>query len=359
MIFAFLPLVRKARPALSGVVAVAIFIISHAFMPPLNNAPREKSLNIRVVQANVGNLLKTESEAGDAMAVSDVVERYRQLSLLESPQKLDLVVWPETAYPYPFRSDLLKKGEDTLPEVFHEILARTNAEILLGGYDSLSDNLYSERFETDYNAAFLLGVGGNLSQVYRKHILIPFGETLPFGPLNRPLSRVLPEVSFFARGKDYNFFQTKSGASFVVPICYEILQGSFIARLLNGTGKPADFMVNLTNDSWYGETAEPAQHLFLAKWRAVEFQRPIVRSTNTGITTVIYPDGREGRRLLVGQKDVLDVRLHLPQVPRPTFYEKWGLWGLMALWLLLAAVFSVDWWRRNQRGTSRANAERL
>lgn len=365
-IFSLVPLCRRQRPEWIGVSAVVVFALANlpgalrtqAEMQALRREGKQvKALNVRVVQANVGNFLKVESEAGDPLAVSDVIDRYKELTLLESPQTLDLVIWPETAYPFSFVSKDLKQGAEAIPDLFIDLLARTGAEILIGGYDnegSDESERWRERFETEYNSALHFGIDGSLKQVYHKHILIPFGETLPFGPLNHALSKVLPAVSFFARGHEFPRFTTKSGASFVTPICYEILQGDFIKDMLNGAGGDVDFLVNLTNDSWYGRTAEPFQHLYLAKWRALEFQRPIVRSTNTGITTVIFPDGQEGRRLLTNEKDVLDFRLTLPQTAPLTIFQRYGQWPLVGLWALLSVLLSFQWWRQSRRGTGRA-----
>lgn len=84
------------------------------------------------------------------------------------------------------------------------------------------------------------------------------------------------------------------------------------------------FMINLTNDSWYGKTSEPEQHLFLAKWRAVEFNIPILRSTNTGITLVVFPDGSESQRTKIFEEDILKIDLSLNKREK-TFYQKWGV----------------------------------
>jgi apolipoprotein N-acyltransferase len=96
-------------------------------------------------------------------------------------------------------------------------------------------------------------------------------------------------------------------------------------------------IVNHTNDSWYGDTAEPHQHLFLSKWRALEFRLPIVRSTNTGISSVIYPDGSESRRLGVGEKGSLDVAVPLGS-GEATPYQRFGIYPLVALFVLLLAA---------------------
>lgn len=370
LIFSLYPLLKGQRPAWSGLLATLVFVVANvpgalqiqlavsALGPSSSVTVEMKQLNMRLVQANIGNFLKVASEAGNPMAVKGVIERYEELSLLESPQSLDLIVWPETAYPYSFSTGLLKKGEDTIPVAFQDLMARTGAELVIGGYDHEGSEDSSDRFETEYNSVFHFGIQGDLREVYHKHILIPFGETLPFGYLNRPLSEVLPAVSFFARGKEFPLFKARTGASFVTPICYEILQGNFIAEMLNSPAQSPDFLLNLTNDSWYGDTAEPFQHLFLAKWRALEFQRPIVRSTNTGITTVIYPDGREGRRLLIDANDVLDFRLVLPKVAQDTIYQRYGHWPMVGLWLVLGVILNGLWWQQNRRAADRASEAR-
>ncbi|MCE3013566.1 MAG: apolipoprotein N-acyltransferase [Proteobacteria bacterium] len=343
--------------SVAPLVLCFIFFLLHLVLPKWEINDAKQSLNIRVVQANVGNFLKIESESGVPRAIEDVIQRYQELSLKENPQELDLLIWPETAYPFSMSSPQFKNRDKTPPALFTDIVAQTGSEILLGGYDNNGgDRSWMDRFETEYNAAFHIGTQGEFKQVYRKHILIPFGETMPFGPFNKTLSAWVPGVSFFAAGTDFPIFTTRKGARFVTPICYEILQPRFVADLLNRPSHPADFIVNLTNDSWYGKTAEPFQHLFLAKWRAVEFRRPIVRSTNTGITTVIYPNGIEGRRLYTGEKDVLDVKLELPLTPPTTIYQIWGYLPLIGLWLVLALGFTSFWWLKILLAKDRVNA---
>ena len=101
-----------------------------------------------------------------------------------------------------------------------------------------------------------------------------------------------------------------------------------------------DFIVNLTNDSWYGDTSEPYQHLFLAKWRALEFQKPIVRTTNNGVTSVIYPDGSESKRLTFNQVEKLDTTMPLGS-NQATPYQKYGflLCFILGIFLVLAKNF--------------------
>ncbi|RPJ74286.1 MAG: apolipoprotein N-acyltransferase, partial [Alphaproteobacteria bacterium] len=99
---------------------------------------------------------------------------------------------------------------------------------------------------------------------------------------------------------------------------------------LNHQPEPPQFIINLTNDSWYGDTIEPSQHLYLAKWRALEFNIPLIRSTNTGITTVIFPDGSESARLTYQERKTLDLEMKM-FARTDTIFQKFGLWMILSL----------------------------
>ena len=204
-----------------------------------------------------------------------------------------------------------------------------------------------EIIESVFNASILMN-GTKIKSSYHKNILIPFGETLPFGPLNRQIVSIVPAVSLFARGEGTPLMETQNGYRFITPICYEILESNYMRSLLNQHGDNR-FIVNHTNDSWYGDTAEPYQHLFLSKWRAVEFELPIVRSTNTGVTSVIYPDGSESKRLGNGEKNILDVSVPLG-TGQATFYQTWGVWPLIILAFILLGLTALREMRSESHG---------
>jgi apolipoprotein N-acyltransferase len=132
--------------------------------------------------------------------------------------------------------------------------------------------------------------------------------------------------------------ELSNGLRFITPICYEILESNYMRDLLN-QWKNNHFIVNHTNDSWYGATAEPYQHLFLSKWRALEFQLPVLRSTNTGITSVIYPDGSESKRLGINEENVLDLTVDIP-FAQNTVYQ---IYGMLPLILLFASLLIITW----------------
>ena len=291
---------------------------------------------LRLVQANIGNYLKINAESGSYQAIKEVLNQYLDLSILPQAEQIDLVIWPETAFPKLLNSALLKSEKKFTPSLFLDTITRSNAELFVGGYDK---NLNREvSFESEYNAAFHFGLDGQLKNVYHKMKLIPFGENLPFGYFNKYLVSIIKNISFFAKGKEYTLFRTKNDTPFSSAICYEILFSSFIRNYLNGTSSQPSFLINLTNDSWYGDTSEPHQHLALAKWRAIEFDLPIVRMTNTGITSVIYADGTESKRLQVNEENKMDITLYTKDRDK-TLFQYLGFHSLGLLVLFLMGIF--------------------
>lgn len=328
------------RVSFFNLVSILLFIFLNPFLMSKPNDTGSLNFNVRLVQANISNFLKVESEKGGYASVGEVLKRYRELSVkpfTKNNKSLDLIVWPETAYPYPIRTNKKNIMSSVLPKVFKEIVFETNSSILIGGYDHFKDNDDGTYFKTEYNAALLINPLGQLVETYHKHILIPFGETLPLGPFNKWASKKLPEMAFFEEGSKYSLFETEVGVQFISSICYEILRPEFVRTYLNNSIKRPHLMINLTNDSWYGNTVEPEQHLFLARWRAIEFNLPILRSTNTGISTFIDQKGREIKRLAYGKTGNLDLSLKLPKVVSEkdsTFFQRFGFWGILPFWAL-------------------------
>jgi apolipoprotein N-acyltransferase len=327
----------KVKPKLYYAFIVVILII-HLF-PFLSSSSKEElaKLNIRIVQPNIGNFIKLDSERGGENSSRSVFDSYYFLSTDKLSAPKDLIIWPETAFPGLFISKFLKTHHSyPLPPVIKSILEKTKSDLFIGGYDS-SIEPGVDNFKSDYNTALHFDSEGYLKEVYHKMKLIPFGEGLPFGPLNTYLSKIITNISYFAEGDTYSGFVTKNNLNFVSVICYEVLFPSFVADMLNNQKVDSQFMINLTNDSWYGDTAEPLQHLFLTKWRALEFNIPLIRSTNTGITTVIFPDGSETKRLSVGEKTYVDLEIPIAKRDK-TFFQIAGIWSFMIIALIMGLI---------------------
>lgn len=360
LIILFVPYVLKknfqyVKPILLGMGIVLfdfVLGINTKYMHSLKDSS-ENYLNVRIVQANIGNFMKISSEFGDKDSVQAVYDQYEKYSF-QNPQNYDLLIWPETAVPSLF--DTTDWNHDKINYFPHMqkiiFYLPPKAGFVFGGYDEGNLDQSQNNAHNEFNTAFFYQ-NQNL-ETYYKIKLIPFGETLPFGNYNRELSKFFPGVSLFSQGSRYNSFTINQKFHFITPICYELLDTDFMRTFLNSSEK-IDFIVNLTNDSWYGNTAQPWQHLFLARWRALEFRKPIIRSTNTGITTIIDELGQFSKYLNINETNILEVKLNIHS-KESTFYQRHGKSPLNLMLLLILIYFVspalIKSWRRKTPNNS-------
>ncbi|MGB0453075.1 MAG: apolipoprotein N-acyltransferase [Bacteriovoracaceae bacterium] len=334
LIFTVLFFIKQKR-VLKLESSIIVIFLALNLATPLSWDKQSNSINIRMVQANIGNMMKLDSEKKIGNATQYVIDTYKQMSLVSPNEPIDLIIWPETAYPNQLTSHVLSKYPELTPKLFRDVPTLADADLYFGGYDS-SNKARSRWFQAEYNAGFFFTKDGNFQEVYHKRKLIPFGEGLPFGPLNPTIGKFIDNISFFAQGERFPTFTTSTDLKFISAICYEVLFTRFIRSYYNSISETPHFMINVTNDSWYDDTSEPLQHLFLAKWRALEFQVPIIRMTNTGISSILYPDGSESERSKVFTKKTIDLPLYTKENPDATIYQRHGL-----LILFLLAIVGI------------------
>lgn len=319
---------RKARAgiALAGVALLAALWLGGAWR--LNHAVVQPGDTLlRIVQADVQQETKWTPEAYEG-----IVRRYINLTARPGTATPDVVIWPEGSLPA-LANDVFAPGA---PEA--EAMARAlqpGQTLLLGLGRGAPGPDGRMRY---HNALFALqdeGADGlRIAAVYDKHRLVPFGEYLPLGELMSRLgvrSLVHVPADFTPGPKPAPI--TVPGLAPVQPlICYESLYPGFTP---GGAARPA-WIVNVSNDAWFGRSSGPLQHLNLASFRAIETGLPVVRSTPTGVSAVIDPWGRvvPGARLDSGESGVIDARLPLPAAATP--YGRFG--DLLWLPLLLAAL---------------------
>jgi apolipoprotein N-acyltransferase len=181
-----------------------------------------------------------------------------------------------------------------------------------------------------YNSAVFVDQSGAFVARYDKNRLVPFGEYVPFRDLLFFAQKLTREVSEFSRGNQRNAFDLGSGKAGVF-ICYESIFPDEVRQFArNG----ATVFVNISNDGWYGPYGAPGQHLNMARMRALENDRWVLRATNTGITASIDPYGRIVARLDRDVRAALDAPYAHHQ--RLTFYTRFGDW-----FAYLCAIISV------------------
>jgi apolipoprotein N-acyltransferase len=295
----------------------------------------QRGFQVAAIQANIGDFDKIASESGVRGAALKVVQTFTELSdkAMQMQPRPDFVIWPETSYPSTFRNPH-SSTELQLDQYVEEYARKIGVPLLFGGYDHQGTH--------DFNAFFFLSPDGKL-QVYRKNILLLFGEYIPGAESIQLIRESFPQVGNFGRGPGPQAIpiQTPAGVIHAGPIiCYEALFTNYIAEAAQ---KGSQFLINITNDSWFGTWGEPQLHLALTTFRSVETHLPMVRATNTGISTLISADGEITHPTEIGVADIMNLRVPITD-PIPTLIKLWGDWfgpfslgtgfmGILALWL--------------------------
>ncbi len=194
-------------------------------------------------------------------------------NLTEQHWDANVIVWPESSIPA-----YLSEVNEVFLMPLNQLAQQHHTDLIV----SLPiDSASGER----YNAAMTLG--SHIAD-YRKKHLLPFGETMPWQPLSGfILSQLKLRLGDFTAGANNQPLLSAGGYSFITSICYEDVFGDYAIKGLEN----AAYLVNVTNDGWFGNSIEPHQHLQMARMRALETGRFLLRSTNTGLTAIIAPNG--------------------------------------------------------------------
>jgi apolipoprotein N-acyltransferase len=281
-------------------------------------------LRVGLVQANFGVLEKRRDP--DAVHRRHV-EETREL-LAAGP--LDLVVWPETVYsrgiggPFPVAGDLIRR-EGATPLLFGAASVRTE-----------------DGQRRVYNSALLVQADGTIREAYDKNLLVPIAEKLPF---SGALERLFPHAQRFGAADETPALGL-GDLRISTPICYEAAVPSFVRRMVR-SARP-DLIVMLANDAWFGDSHEPWIHLAVARMRAIEHHRFVVRATNSGISALVDPAGR-----ILARTELLaseNLRGEVRPLRSETLYLRLGDWPG---WLASAGLLA---WLAPPRMLSRSRA---
>jgi apolipoprotein N-acyltransferase len=276
-------------------------------------------LKIRIMQPALDQLQKWDPDNKD-----EVLSTYFKLSAPEGAPltKGTLLVWPESAFPFPLTQDsgALAAIAELLPE---------GTALVTGAYREE----YPPNGEQEvYNTIYVIGDDGTIVDAYDKVHLVPFGEYVPLsGLLGRLDIRQLVPAEFSA-GPLRRVLSAPFTPPFLPLICYEII---FSGAVVAADQKPA-FLLNITNDGWFGRSTGPYQHFHQARVRSVEEGIPLVRAGNTGISAIIDSYGRKIAGTRLGEATMIESSL--PTRIDPPFYAQWrGLLFLLSLAVCLLA----------------------
>ncbi len=266
---------------------------------------REVPFVARIVQPNAEQHLKW-----DAAMQNLFWQRHLAATAAPAPRRPDVVIWSETAVPF-----VLGYAEDLQAEA--AAAAGPDSRLILG----IRRLEATPEYERWYNSLAILDRYGAPLAVYDKHHLVPFGEYIPFADWIARLG--LPALTTLTRGGFSAGDGPKlTGAPGIPPflplICYEAI---FPHQLRAPEGR-AEWLVQVTNDAWFGKLAGPYQHFAQARVRAIEQGLPLARAANTGISAMVDPLGRVIERLDLGETGYFDAVL--PGSLPPTTYARWG-----------------------------------
>jgi apolipoprotein N-acyltransferase len=294
-------------------ISILIFTLLYGYykLTRTPNTEHRTPIKISVIQANIPQELKWDPRARDA-----IMEKYFALTRAAVKDKPDLILWPEASIPAVLEEE---------PRYYEEArnFVRDIRIPLLTGAVRKEEALY-------YNSALLVSADGNLSGRYDKLHLVPFGEYIPLRRFLPFLETVVP-IGDFTAGEEHTVFKLpitsyQLPVTFSVLICFEDLFPELSRQFAR---QSVDFLVNITNDGWFGKTSAPYQHLSASVLRAVENRIPLVRAANTGVSGFIASSGKiisclsdkTGRQIFTHgyQTQTLELSLH-----KPTLYSRAG-----------------------------------
>ncbi len=259
-------------------ISVFVFVILYGYIQ-LSLRPQLIKRDIAVVQPNIDQRLKWQEPLWP-----DIMKKTMLLSRAAVRNGPALLIWPETSLPGIFekKNGVFEDQQDFLMDI-KSLSVSSGVPVLLGAVTE-NDGRY-------YNSALLVN-GKSTANAYHKVHLVPFGEFVPFGNILPFLKKIVP-IDDFTPGKEYTVFELSDsgskGLDFAVLICFEDTFAG-VARKLVRNG--ASLLINITNDSWFGDTKAPFLHLQSAVFRSIENRRMLVRCANTGVSSFIDRYGK-------------------------------------------------------------------
>jgi apolipoprotein N-acyltransferase len=264
----------------------------------------------------------------------DAMHDIEDLSVEPSVKNPDLVIWPEAPAPFSWQDPQFAKLASSLA-------IRARHPFLAGVIEWKDKKLPNGRMGMEpFNSAILVDSQGQRVFSYDKIHLVPFGEYEPFPLIHRVVNSVSSEVGGFAKGSRYAVGTLPGGYRFSVFICYEAIYPGEVRRF---AADGADLLINISNDGWFGKSAAAVQHLHMARVRAVENRRWLLRVTNSGITASIDPYGRIYAPMPRDVRGALDLPYNFKR--NETLFTRFGNWFAWLCVLVSAILVASTFWK--------------
>ena len=309
----------KYIPFLKIYILVSISLISTFFFLSLfrnfinfkDNGDSKDLSKISIVQINESLNFRNNLQ---------IQEQINIIKKIISNNKSDLIVFGENQYPA-----LISDNED-LKILINE--KNYNQKIIIGGTKTEFNNSSSKpKF---YNTMYL--IENELIHEFKKKILVPFGEFLPFRNYLSILGKIVGDNDF-SSGNQSRIITTSDGIKIIPIICYEII---FFNDIITNENYENSILVNITNDSWFGNISGPYQHFYLSRMRAAEFNKNLIRVSNNGISAIISNKGDIVDYIPLNSSGIKEIKINYIYSNNLLFYH-----NLFYIWLFIIGFFAI------------------
>jgi apolipoprotein N-acyltransferase len=333
---------KAATGKIMATTVAVVFVLLNALGVWLQSGlPQpDATANVLMIQTNIENSKKLAAEYGDDFR-HEILKRYiyqtDEALQQYKGRNIDMVLWPETSIP-----TILGKPDhkDGIADQLSEYVKRSGVGLLTGAFGWDADR------QLKTNSVFVLNPEGRvMAPHYSKSKLIMFGEYVPFEQEFPAIRNYLPRIGNMAAGQGVKELLALNQLKFGIQICYESL---FPELSGNWADLGAHFIVNITNDSWFGHWQEPYQHSYMTMARAVEFRVPMLRVTNSGISSVALANGELLELSPIKQKwsGLFEVAYHTQ--PTSTFFQRWPTLVRHLIWVGIALLLAYSWLQRRK-----------
>ena len=343
---------RRYRRPYPAMFACALLLLSMTFGAVLLKQRRAEfrdSIPFRagIVQPNLSQ--RRNASAEKALEALEVCAGLSKSLFLEGKEKPDVVIWPETAVPYSYNA-MSEFSSHYRMEVL-SMLLKYQVPFVLGTI-FLEQNAVDPAKVDIYNSALLLKPGRGIVGRYSKEHIVPFGEYVPYSETFPWLAKAAGMGRNLTRGKQFNSLELAPDVRAGVLICYEDVY-AYVSR--NHARNGANVLLVITNDAWYPDSFEPAQHFANSIFRTVETRLPMIRCGNLDYSAVILQNGQVSAALMERDRrpdpswrgrGSATLAVPVPRDPKPTFYTLYGdvfIGFCGALFLFTLAVAALNW----------------
>ena len=295
-----------------------IFVIGYIRLGSSEQIQFHRDIHLRIVQPNILQQVKWLRTHRDRHLAT-----YLRLSQRPSAHSITHLIWPETAVPFVVSLDIAGRAKMAT-------VVPKNGFLLTG---SIRTNGRIEKPFQIWNSLHAVSAQGQIAMTHDKFRLVPFGEYIPLGKILKKylrLKKITVGRTDFSAGLGPRTITLPNLPSFSPLICYEVI---FPDGIVDPGARP-QWLLNITNDAWFGNSSGPFQHFAMARIRAVEQGLPLIRAANTGISGVIDPFGRIIKKIPLNTLGIIDSALPKPARYR-TIYSKMGDWPVLGLVFLM------------------------